>query len=166
MKWGAGLRYVNVYFDSRADEPLDLAAAGSGIFEQRTSNNYWGLGPHAGVELDRRVEGTGLAFFARVDGGTYLGRIRQGGFEVSPTLGPDGLPLASESRNSASQSVPTLTVEAGLRWQPLNWTYQDVHVFLGYQYEYWWNVGRLSTTPDSRGELSSQGILLRAAFNF
>jgi hypothetical protein len=33
-------------------------------------------------------------------------------------------------------------------------------------YEYWWNVGRESNTLDSRGELSDQGILLRAEFNF
>jgi hypothetical protein len=166
MKWGAGLRLVYVYFDSRADQPFDFAAATSGVFEQRTSNSWWGLGPHVGVELERRVEGTGLAFFTRVDGGTHLGRIRQGGFEVFTTPGPDGRPLTAEARNSGSQDVPILTVEAGVRWQPRNWTYQDFHVFLGYQYEYWWNVGRLSTTPDSRGELSDQGILLRAEFNF
>jgi hypothetical protein len=57
-----------------------------------------------------------------------------------------------------------LTAELGLRWQPAFWPH--TLVFLGYQYEYWWNVGRLSLTDTSRGELSDQSILLRAEFNF
>ena len=52
---------------------------------------------------------------------------------------------------------------AGLRWCPPDYRY--LHVFVGYQYEYWWNVGRLSTTS-SRGELSDQGVQMQAEFNF
>ena len=40
-----------------------------------------------------------------------------------------------------------------------------MHFFLGYQFEYWWNVGRLSTSF-ARGELEDQGVVLRAEFNF
>jgi hypothetical protein len=40
-----------------------------------------------------------------------------------------------------------------------------VHLSVGYEYEYWWNVARLSNGI-SRGEWGEQGILVRAAFNF
>jgi hypothetical protein len=165
MKWRAGLRIVSIYFDSRADEPFDLAAAGSGVFEQRTSNSFVGFGPHVGLELARRFEQSGLALVGRIDGGGQLGRIRHGFFEVSTTAGPDGQLLTGETRLSGSQDVPVLSWQLGLSWQPPGPRYQDVHFFLGYHYEYWWNVGRLSSTT-SRGEMSDQGIFMWAEFNF
>ena len=164
MTWRLGGRTAWIYFDSRADEPFAAAAAGSGVFEQRTSDSFVGFGPHAGVELARRMKGSGLSFFAKTDFWIDIGRIRQGFFEVPTTPGPGGLPLTEETRASSSQAVPVLDLEAGLRWQPPTMPYTEF--FLGYQYEYWWNAGRLSKTPDSRGELSDQGILLRAEFNF
>src|SRR5262249_16955363 len=163
MKWRVGLRWADVYFDSRAVEPFDAAAAGSGVFEQRTSNNYWGVGPHAGLELSRRFDDAGLALIGKVDGATLLGRIRQGFFETSTSLGPDGQLLTGVTRASGSQSGTMGKTYVGLRWGPPQ--NPKVHVLLGYQYEYWWNVGRNSATT-SRGELSDQGVLLRAEFNY
>jgi hypothetical protein len=164
MTWRFGLRWADVYFDSRAEEPFGVAAAGSGIFETRTTNSYLGFGPHAGVALARQLGPAGLALVGRVDGWISIGRIRQGFFETATTLGPNGLPLAAETRLSSSQAVPSINVQLGLGWQPLGWC--NTHFFLGYVYEYWWNVGRESNTLDSRGELSDQGILLRAEFNY
>jgi hypothetical protein len=164
MTWWFGLRWAYVYFDSRADEPFAAAATGSGIFETRTSNSYVGFGPHAGLGLERNLGETGLAVVGRVDGWISLGRIRQGFFETSTTPGPNGLPLAGETRLSSSQAVPSINVQLGLGWQPPGWCH--THVFAGYVYEYWWNAGRESSTLDSRGEVSDQGILFRAEFNF
>ena len=159
MTWRFGIRYADIYFDSRADESVAAAAAGSGVFEQRVSNRFWGVGPHAGVELERRLGCSGLSFFAKTDGWIDLGRIRQGFFEV-PTGGGAG----GETRGSGSQAVPEINAQAGARWRPAGWP--NAEWFVGYEYEYWWNVGRLSTTPDSRGELSDQGLVLRAEFHF
>jgi hypothetical protein len=159
MKWRFGGRYAYLYLDSRADEPFAAAAAGSGVFEQRSSNSFVGFGPHTGVELAQRFEGTGLSLFGSIDGWISLGRIRQGFFETSTTAG-----LTGETRVSSSQAVPSLNGQAGLKWQPPN--YQNARFFLGYQYEYWWDVGRFSSTPNSRGELWDQGVLLRAEFNY
>ena len=88
-----------------------------------------------------------------------LGRVRQGFFEI-PTAGGAG----GETRGSGSQAVPEIDLQAGFRWRPAGWP--NVEWFAGYEYEYWWNIGRLSTTPDSRGELSDQGLTLRAEFHF
>ncbi len=53
MTWRFGGRTGWIYFDSRADEPFAAAAAGSGVFEQRTSDSFVGFGPHGGVVVDR-----------------------------------------------------------------------------------------------------------------
>ncbi len=164
MTWRFGGRLGCAYFDSRADEPFAAAAAGSGVFEQRNSNRFLGFGPHAGVEVDRRAKGTGLSLFASSDFWIDLGRIQQSFDEATTTLGPGGLPTTEATTASSSQAAPVLNLQAGLRWQPPD--YPNWEFFLGYEYEYWWNVGRFSLTPDSRGELSDQGLLLRAAFSF
>jgi hypothetical protein len=163
MKWRFGLRAVGTYFDSRSDETFAVAAAVSGIFERRTSNDFWGFGPHAGLELARRLDESGLAFVGRVDAATILGRLRQRFFEATAPMGPNGPITAAETSASVSQDVPMLTWSLGLSWRPP--PCPNAQLFLGYQYEYWWNLGRNSNTT-SRGELSDQGIQLRAEFDF
>jgi hypothetical protein len=144
-------------------EPFAAAAAGSGIFETHVSNHFTGAGPHLGLELTRRCERWGLAFVAQADGASLLGRTRQTFKENTTALDVTGLPLSTETRRSNPQTVPMITVFAGFRWQPP--TCPNMHVDCGYQYEYWWDVGRLSTS-NSRGEMSDQGVLLRAEWNF
>ncbi len=149
MTWRFGGRTAWIFFDSQADTP----PGAGGVFEQRSIDSFVGFGPHAGVELDRRIQGTGLAFFVKEDFWIDIGRIRQGFREG-----------AAETRVAGSQAVPVLDLEGGLRWQPL--ASPSTEFFVGYQYEYWWNAGRFSETPDSRGELSDQGVLVRAEFHF
>jgi hypothetical protein len=163
MKWTFGLRYASVYFDSQAGQPFDLAAAGSGILTQRDTNSYVGFGAHADLELARRWPGPGVSLVARLDLAAMLGRIRQGFFETTTMLGPTGEPLGGQDHQSDSQAVPMLNVQAGVGWQPPSRSF--LRLFLGYEYEYWWNVGRNSNTT-SRGELSDQGVLLRAEVDF
>ena len=163
MKWHIGLRLAELYYDSRADEALALAAAGSTIFEQRFSNSFWGIGPHAGLELQRAVEGTGLSFVGRIDAATLLGRIRQGFYEQSTTLAPNGQFTTFEDRYSGSQDVPILSVQAGVSWRPT--AFPQAQLFFGYDFEYWWNVGKLSNIGTAAA-LSDQEILLRLAFNY
>ncbi len=157
MKWHFGLRYVYVFFDSRADEALDIAAAGSCTFQQRFSDSYWGFGPHAGLELERHVEASGLSFVGRIDAGGVLGRIRQGFFEKSVAL------VDTEAHNSGSQEVPILDLQAGLSWKPTQ--FPQAELFLGYNFEYWWHVGSISNAGSS-ADLSVQGVLLRASINY
>jgi hypothetical protein len=164
MQWRFGLRWASIYYDANSLEPFDVAAAGSGIFSARTTDRFVGFGPHWGLELARQLDWQGFSVAGWIDGWISLGRIRQGFFEESTTLAPNGLPLGAISQVSSSQAVPSLNVQIGVGYQPP--AYPNLEFFLGYQYEYWWNVGRLSITPNSRGELSDQGITLRAAFNY
>jgi hypothetical protein len=163
MKWRFGGRFAEIFFDSKLNEPFAEAAAGSEVFESRVTNHFEGFGPHWGLELARKLEDSGFSLFSRADGAILLGRVRQGFFETSTIAGPDGTLLSGVTRESNPQAVPMLNVQAGLRWQPPD--YSALRLFLGYEYEYWWNVGRLSTTR-SRAELADQGILFEAEFRF
>jgi hypothetical protein len=165
MRWRFGLRYVSLYYDAQQSEPFAEAAAGSGVFDMRNTNDYQGWGAHAGVQLERALEDSGFALVGRIDGAYLLGRTRQVFSEETTTLGPDGQPLAGAVRFGDPTAVPILNLQLGLGWQPPEHPY--THFFLGYEYEYWWNAARLATSaPPSRGELSDQGIVLRAEFNF
>jgi hypothetical protein len=158
MKWRFGLRMANIFFDSRLNETFV-----DGILATHTTNHYLGGGPHIGVELARPWQETGLTWVARADGATLLGRVDQDFLEVNTTTGPGGPFGTGETRRSNPQSVPMLHVFLGVTWQPPQ--YPNWRLSAGYEYEYWWNVGRLSTGT-SRGEWSEQGFLMSAAFNF
>ena len=163
MKWWFGLRQANIYFDSQENESLAVAAAGSGIMATRTTNHHLGWGPHYGLELDRHWKGTGLSFVTWADGATLLGRTVQHYQQISTTLGPDGRLLVGETTESNPQSIPIVSIFMGLAWQPPR--FPSFRFSAGYEYEYWWNVGRISnTTP--RADMSDQGVLLRAEISF
>src|SRR5262249_20201830 len=139
IRWRFGVRYLNAYFDSQANESFAEAAAGTSIFNQRTTDSFWGLGPHWGVDLRRRLGFGGLAISGFIDLSDTWGRVRQN-FFASSTTSASGLPQAGQFTQATSNSVPALTARLGLHWQPL--TYSKLQLFAGYQLDYWWNTGR------------------------
>jgi hypothetical protein len=163
MRVRFGLRYLATYFDSRADEPFDEAAAGSGFFGLRTTDNFVGFGPHVGLDLTRRLDYWGLAIFGQLDLSESWGRVRQNYFASSTTPGPDGLPQTGLTSISSADSVPALTARLGLNWQPP--AYPTLQMFAGYQLDYWWNTGRLGNFT-TFGYFFDSGIVLQARFNY
>jgi hypothetical protein len=153
MKWRVGVRLGNVYFDSRA----------VGLFaEERTSNWFLGAGPVAGLDLEKRFCNVpGLRLFTRLEGATLLGRVQQSFEEVVDTTGFGDL-LGGATTNHGSQAVPILHFQAGVGYAPPG-AGDQMHFSLGYDFEQWWMVGRLG---DSRGDLTSQGILFRTELNY
>ncbi len=162
MRWRVGIRFASVFFDSQAVEPVAAAAAGSGIVEQRDSDTWNGVGPHAGLELGRHFGNSGLSFIGKTDFFIGLGRIRQGFFDVGTT------PATTAQLNvNRSQAVPSLNLQSGFGWSRPDLT--RFSLFVGYQYEYWWNVGRDSdaTAPVlSNGNMWDQGLVIRIGCNF
>jgi hypothetical protein len=167
VHWGMrvrfGLRTVLLYFDSRSDEALALAAAGSGVFQTQTSNSFKGFGPHVGLDLSRPLGWGGLTFLGQLDLTTDLGRIRQTFVEKVTTPGPIGQPLRGETLDSGSEDVPILFTRLGLAWRPAE--YPGVQVFVGYQFEYWPDAGDLKKDA-TVGDFFDQGLVLRAAWNY
>jgi hypothetical protein len=151
LKWRVGARLADVYFDSRES---------FSVFDQQTSNNFFGAGPHFALEAERRIGLLpGFAAFGKVDGAVMVGQIRQhfrdGGVQI------DGSPLNADDREQRTQSVPMLTFKAGLSYTPPRLEY--LHFTTGYEFERWWNLARVGS---STGDLTDQGIFLRAEFDY
>jgi Legionella pneumophila major outer membrane protein precursor len=163
MKWRIGLRFSWIYFDSLASQSVDAARAGSGILDQHETNSYIGGGPHAGLEISRDIHWSGLSFLGRLDLADNIGRIKQGFFEdvLSPNAG--GLPMLANNEVSSSQGVPSIQAQVGLAWEPVEQS--NFRLFLGYDLDYWWNVGRESLTT-SRGQMYFQGVVLQGQINY
>jgi hypothetical protein len=161
MKWWAGGRFSNVYFDSRQTTAADLAALGTGVVDRHVTNRYVGFGPHVGLELACISCGRTLALLGRFEAAGMLGRIRQSFGETTTALGADGLPVAGNTPFSSSQDVPMITAQIGLRWRPA----ASSEFFVGYQYEHLWNVGRLSNI-NTMAEVYDHALVVRASFSF
>lgn len=164
MTWRFGGRLAYLYYDSVLNQTLGTAAAGTGILEQHATNSYYGFGPHASVELTRQLGLPGLSMLGRLDAGSIIGRIRQGVSESAlDAASPTGVSFG-QTEISSSQTAPMASILIGLNWKPDIW--ENVDLFAGYQYEYWWNVGRLSLLQTSRGELQLQGITARLQISY
>ncbi len=162
MRVRVGVRYINVYYDSQANEPFDEAAAGTTLFNQRTTDHTWVLGPHAGVDLRRRLSFWGLAVNGFVDVSEGWGRVSQNYF-ASSTTSASGLPQAGQASIGTSDAVPVITTRLGLTWQPP--AYANIHLFAGYQLDYWWNIGRMGNFTEF-GYFFDSGFLLRGEWKY
>jgi len=155
MRWRLGVRIANAYFDSRQSTPFGLAVPPDGVTDRRFTNWFGGAGPVFGLQLIHRLPDSHASLLCRIDGASIFGRINE---SYSQNGVPDaaGAPRRFSERFSSSQDVPILNVQVGLTWQ-----FQPaVDAFFGYQFESWWNVGRLGKI-DSRGEFQDQGIIAR-----
>jgi hypothetical protein len=159
--WRVGARIADVFFDSTLRNDL--------MFQQ-ASNNFLGAGPHVRLDLQRHLlcppgfSLYGFSLYGRLEGAVAFGRISQ---KFREEIGD----LSGFQEQNSFQSVPTLLLQAGVRWVPrmlpsTTWT-------LGYVYEHWWYVGQLGTDSSgseaqsaSRGEVETQGIFLRGEIDF
>ncbi len=137
IKWRVGLRLASLFFDSEVT---------GAALQQSASNQFFGVGPHLGLDLSRRIGTTGLDLFCRTDGSVLFGRAGQT-FEQT-ALNPDDSVTYARNEIHATQTSPVLMVQAGLGWRPSG--LRDTRFTVGYQYEYWWNPGNvLPSTADA-----------------
>ena len=163
MKWTFGFRILSLFFDSRSDQPLAQAAAGSGIYQEREFNNLVGLGPHTALDMARHLGdsgwacGSGPIFRASSTGSTP-------GFSPGPRRG--ALPashLPGNPISSATKARPSSTSRPGVSWQPSR--FSSTRFFLGYQYERWFALEGV-VDSGSHGQLWDQGVVMQATFHF
>jgi hypothetical protein len=164
MNWRVGVRVAYTWFDTRVDQPFDAAATGNGVFAARTVNYTTGAGPHFGLELDHGFSQPGLFFVSKLDIADTFSRVRQRFSEASTTLTPAGKPSRGEFLDRFWQEIPILNFQVGLGWHPP--AYPNVHLFMGYVYEFWWQVGTNSNTQTTHGFFDNQGVVLQAGVNF
>jgi hypothetical protein len=167
MRWTLGARILTLFFDSRLSQSVAQAAAGSGIVDARQDNNLAGGGPHAALELARRLGNSGWALTCRADFASVFEGSHLGFFTQSTNLGPNGRPLFGATHHFGTQDTPILNVRGGLSWRPSLFT--GCRVFLGYQYERFWALDRLppaGPNPPSLGQVWDQGIVLQATIRY
>src|SRR5205823_5170624 len=102
----------------------------------------------------------GFGFFARVEGATMFGRVRQE-FEALVADEHDNL-IDGQTNVRHTQTVPTVDFQAGLSWTRC-WARHWSRYSVGYVFEDWWYLGQAGS---SRAELMSQGVFLRGEFGF
>jgi hypothetical protein len=150
MKWLIGIRVANVYFDAQS---TSIVGAQSAV------NNFVGVGPVAGLNLGKRIHGTGLDIFVRSECGMLYGPDSQ-------FYNAGGGATVNQEHNNL---VFVPKVEAGLGWSP-EWN-ERLHFAAGYTFQYWSNIAEQSPQgaavgPQSRGDLVIQGIFFRGEWNF
>jgi hypothetical protein len=147
LKYRVGARLETVFFDS--------AAHLGDVASQSASDYFVGAGPHFGIDAERRFGLVdGLAAFGRADGAVLVGQVRQ---RFHENVGA----FAGNFTQQGTQSVPVLTLEAGLSYTPPRMEF--IHFTTGYEFEQLWGLGRLH---NSRGDLTDQGVFLRGEFDY
>lgn len=168
LEWRAGIRLAESWIDSQASQPFSRAAMGTGVFAQSVSNYSLGAGPHIGVEIDRKILASGLSFVGRIDIANAFSRERQLYSAYSTTLTPAGRPERGVYTTNFWQQLPILNYQVGLGWQPPQ--LPGLKVFVGYIYEFWWQVGsNTNLVPAAGGPrafFDNQGVTLQAGFNW
>jgi hypothetical protein len=159
LRWTAGVSFANFFYDSRQSTPAALAVAGTGILERVFADHYYGFGPRVGFELAYHLPRKDLTLVCRVQAADLIGRIHQNFSESA--IAANGLPVSGTARYPSSQSVTTLNVQVGPRWQPASF----LDVFFGYEYEHWWNIFRQSSIGNS-GMFYDQGVALRVSLHY
>jgi hypothetical protein len=148
-----GMAAADVFFDNQAVSAAQTLYA---------NNNYYGAGPHIRMDLWREFNLLpGLSVFAQPDLMVLVGQIQQRYQEDD--LAADGSTVTGFFTQRKTQTVPVFTLRAGLSYAPSNlnrWRFM-----LGYEFEEWWFVGQVDMAA-SRGQLSTNGVFLRAFVTF
>jgi hypothetical protein len=154
MKWFAGIRFATVYLESVAQSPL---------LNQNEFDNYWGIGPHFGLNLARTIKG-GWDVFCRTDISMLYGPVAQS-YGETVTAGGGGVSGGVFSFRH-NYLVPVFDLEVGAGWTPPST--ERLHFAVGYIFQRWFAVETISNPPavDSRGDLTFQGVFLRAEWSY
>jgi hypothetical protein len=169
FRGGVGPRMMTLFFDSRI-QFLNPGADLGAFLSQGESNSFYGFGGWAFLDVERHTCFKGLSIFGRMEGMDLYSRITQN-FTETVAGGPGALPQTFYGRFTGGVGNAQLRGILGLSYLAPWWNYSRFMV--GYQYESFFQVGRLTAVigggpdaPDDRAQLTLQGLFLRAEFNF
>jgi hypothetical protein len=157
--WRLGARVSDIYFKTNAR---------AGQFFEGASSDFFGAGPHARLDLERRIVLIpGLSLFGRIDGAVLIGQVRQN-YRLEA---PDGFGnVVVDSANvRRSQAVPELDLQLGLSY--VVQAVPGLKFTAGYDFMAIYNAGRLGESTNgavsrTRGELTTNGVFLRGQYDF
>jgi len=164
MKWHVGVRYANIYSDSRAAGPT---------LQQGVSNLFNGAGPTVGFALWRALPAPGLSAFGRLNGSFLVGPLRQtsteaigGAYRVNHEA--SGGPAQPGDMNTNTGTPMILNLEVGVGYTP-PWA-RWVRFSGGFQFQQWFDLGS-SFIPSAPGlpadvQFSTYGGFFRGEIHF
>ena len=114
MKWTIGIRSLFMFYGSQYNQPFGQASAGNGIFAARDYNNFFGVGPHAALEVARHLGDSGWSLYLRGDLGSVYGGSHLGYLTQSTTFNGDGRPLYGQTTHFGTQDSPMINFRAGV----------------------------------------------------
>ena len=162
MRWRVGVAGMGVFFDSDSTQGTTDPVLGAGVQELHASNMTSGAGPHVAMEVNERFQETGLALEIRAEGYSFWTHLQQ---QFDQKLNFPGTPTVENIGTSrTTQGTGVAIGQAGLSWTPPGCS--AVNVFLGYDFEYWTQVGRNSTNNGSRADFYTHGVILQAGYTF
>jgi hypothetical protein len=151
MRWELGAKLSTIYFDSYGQ---------GSVIGQHVSDYFIGAGPAIALNLTREIPTTGLAFYSRAEFAELLGTVTQ---HYAETVGDPAQPGGFGGFNqNGSQGVPMLGLQAGLSW--LARPDGRYRLTAGYSFEQYWAVGKVG--PTTHGDVTAQGLFLRAEVNY
>jgi hypothetical protein len=157
--WRLGARISDIYFKTNAR---------AGDVFQGASSDFFGAGPHARLDLERRIVTIpGLSLFGRLDGAVLIGQVRQN-YRLEMGDGMGGT-LVDTSNAHRSQAVPEFDLQLGLSY--VVQSMPGLKFTAGYDFMQVFNAGRLGqssggVTSGTRGELMTNGVFLRGQYDF
>ncbi len=163
LRAGAGPRFMSLYFDNTIQFLDPGLIPTGGALAQTMSNSFYGFGGWAFCDLSWRTGIPGLCVFGRVEGMDLFARINQR-YAEDVSTGPAAPSLLTYARFYNDVGVSEVRGILGLTYTVPKWNY--TRFALGYQYESFFQIGRLTVfgnnpAPDTRGQLNLQGLFLR-----
>jgi hypothetical protein len=152
-----GVQVLSIYYDARSDQ----RGLGGTLTGQQTTNYLVGAGPHAQLDVWRRLPFPGLAFYGAAEASNIYDFMEQSFTET--ILAPGAAPAGGTIRGNLTQGVAGLGGRLGFSWAPPS--NRCLRFFLGYQLNQWWQVGR-NGANNSNGALTEHGIFFRGEFTF
>jgi hypothetical protein len=165
LRPAVGVRYASGFLDSRVaflnpvtiqEQPFGVAPF-TRLTQYESVNNQW-IGIHGVLEVGRKLGLSGFTVFGRVEGSGLYARTRQiftETFVEAPQF--TGINVANRLGG------PIVATQGGLSYDMPRWNRS--RILIGYQFEQWWQFGR-GNNDQSFGNLTDQGLFLRAEFNF
>jgi hypothetical protein len=169
MKWTVGLRNAWLNSATQGTQPISQATDG-GVFQARQFNNYYGIGPHAALQLERFLGDSGFSLSGRFDAAGTFAYVSEGWLTKSAALNAAGQPQVGETQGFGHQFSPWINFRLGLNWQPTPGG--GTKLFVGYQYDMIWALNRIyqsqpsGYSPSSLGQFWDQGLVLQATFKW
>ncbi|MBS0653664.1 MAG: MOMP family protein [Verrucomicrobia bacterium] len=164
-----GLKSAWIYQHVKASF-LEITPSRTGNVQIRRKNNFWGIGPRAGVDATWFFD-SHFSFF-----GTGSAALLWGDFDVrekeQETIAHRKLINFNADFNAI---VPTAQLLLGFQWEAnFNDARNHFKILLGYEFQYWWRQNQMlefenegSFNPDRYSEdVSLQGLTLDVRFDF